>query len=320
MTDINQEQLPPLRIIVHYDPAKGFAVTPSKDLAQAAPFENVEYTRASLPAGEGEAALNADGSLDVLAAEVSHYYNDANFEAAREVLHRFMVARAATPSTPVPDAVSAERKPHREICSVCGEVSRVMFGVPNEVWELVVHHSQLRNIICLRCFTRLADERGVEWDKDITFQPVSRITVDCIVTETGHPEDSCKKCGRPNVVWFAPNDLWNRYVRDTNEPGILCPVCFIQIVERGGVSVRWSVAPAPDKGAPDFVITAEWLAEFEKRVTPDINLESEGRLMKGGNGNWIGILATERDAICKALKLAPDAIHRAAEKIVDPRS
>lgn len=57
-----------------------------------------------------------------------------------------------------------------------------------------------------------------------------------------HPEDFCKKCGRPNVVWFAPNEMWNKYVRD-NEPGILCPVCFIQLVEREGVSATWSVAP-----------------------------------------------------------------------------
>lgn len=65
-----------------------------------------------------------------------------------------------------------------------------------------------------------------------------------------HPEDSCKKCDRPNVVWFAPNELWNKYVRDNNEQGILCPVCFIQLVEQGGMHPTWSVAPRDWNAAP----------------------------------------------------------------------
>lgn len=64
-----------------------------------------------------------------------------------------------------------------------------MFGVPNAIWELAVHVSQLHSIICLRCFTRLADERGLEWDKEITFQPVSRITQDRIVTGSVNCEE-----------------------------------------------------------------------------------------------------------------------------------
>jgi hypothetical protein len=70
------------------------------------------------------------------------------------------------------------QKPHREICSLCHEVSRIGFSVPDEIWKLAVHHSQQNDIICLRCFCRLADERSVEWDKDISFYPVSRITLD----------------------------------------------------------------------------------------------------------------------------------------------
>jgi len=41
---------------------------------------------------------------------------------------------------------------------------------------LAVHRSQINDIICLRCFTRLADEQGVQWDKEIKFYPVSFIT------------------------------------------------------------------------------------------------------------------------------------------------
>jgi len=68
------------------------------------------------------------------------------------------------------------RKSHREICSLCNEVSRVSFHVPNDIWALAVHRSQINNIICLRCFTRLADERKVVWDKEIKFYPISQIT------------------------------------------------------------------------------------------------------------------------------------------------
>jgi len=65
---------------------------------------------------------------------------------------------------------------YREICSLCHEVSRVGFWVPDEIWWASVHISQRNNIICLRCFARLADEKGVEWDKEIEFYPVSWIT------------------------------------------------------------------------------------------------------------------------------------------------
>lgn len=68
------------------------------------------------------------------------------------------------------------RKTHREICSLCHEVSRVGFSVPNKIWKAAVHRSQIEDIICLRCFTRLADERKVQWDEEIKFYPVSQIT------------------------------------------------------------------------------------------------------------------------------------------------
>lgn len=94
--------------------------------------------------------------------------------------------------------VYGERKAHREICSLCHEVSRVGFHVPNDVWELAVHHSQRNSLMCLACFTRLADERGVRWDAGIRFFPVSRIAHDeaCARPAQGAPatpddEDEC---------------------------------------------------------------------------------------------------------------------------------
>jgi hypothetical protein len=70
----------------------------------------------------------------------------------------------------------AEKKPHRQICALCNEISRVDFWVPDEIWKSALHKSQLNSIICLECFTRLADERSVEWDKEIKFYPISWTT------------------------------------------------------------------------------------------------------------------------------------------------
>ncbi len=71
---------------------------------------------------------------------------------------------------------TTERKPHREICALCHEVSRVGFHVPKNIWLFAVQKFHWDSIICLRCFTRLADERGVRWDQDIKFYPVSWIS------------------------------------------------------------------------------------------------------------------------------------------------
>ena len=68
------------------------------------------------------------------------------------------------------------RYPHREICCLCHEVSRVGFWVPDEIWRAAIHSQYQNSIICLRCFTRHADEKGVEWDKQIKLYPVSWVT------------------------------------------------------------------------------------------------------------------------------------------------
>jgi len=63
--------------------------------------------------------------------------------------------------------------PAREICSLCERLSRVGFRVPDDVWHSVMGDSI--DIICLACFTRLADNAFVAWDKDIVFYPVSKV-------------------------------------------------------------------------------------------------------------------------------------------------
>lgn len=71
--------------------------------------------------------------------------------------------------------------PHREICALCHEVSRVGFWVPDKIWKAAVHRHYQNSILCLRCFTRWADEKSVQWDKNIKFYPVSRISHSVII-------------------------------------------------------------------------------------------------------------------------------------------
>lgn len=61
---------------------------------------------------------------------------------------------------------------------------------------------------------------------------------------TEHPEDVCQDCSGPNVVWFAPNDLWNLVFPrgpDRAPDLILCPTCFIRRAEAKGCSKVWKV-------------------------------------------------------------------------------
>lgn len=63
-----------------------------------------------------------------------------------------------------------------------------------------------------------------------------------------HPEARCQDCGRQNVIWHTPLELWDRVVREhhPDKDPMLCPVCFIVRAEKAGVlPVSWCIA-APD--------------------------------------------------------------------------
>lgn len=64
-------------------------------------------------------------------------------------------------------------KSSREICNCCWHVTTVGFAVPDEIWEAAVHPQLQGGTLCLACFTRLADERLIDWAADIEFHPVS---------------------------------------------------------------------------------------------------------------------------------------------------
>ena len=59
----------------------------------------------------------------------------------------------------------------REICKHCGDVSAVGFSVSDKIW-LEVNGSE-NGVLCLKCFTKKAENLHIAWDKDIKFYPVS---------------------------------------------------------------------------------------------------------------------------------------------------
>lgn len=71
--------------------------------------------------------------------------------------------------------------------------------------------------------------------------------------ERSHPEGTCHACGGPNVVWFAPSEVWNSVVGDSG--GILCPTCFIAAARLAGLDVPWRVAPERDTDMTESAMT-----------------------------------------------------------------
>jgi len=65
----------------------------------------------------------------------------------------------------------------REICKICYRPVTVGFKVPDYIWEKVVPEPLRNKCLCLQCFTTLADEHFIRWDKDIEFFPVSLISL-----------------------------------------------------------------------------------------------------------------------------------------------
>jgi hypothetical protein len=64
----------------------------------------------------------------------------------------------------------------RETCKLCYRVNRIGFNVPDHIWRSVVPEHAIDDVVCLECFTSLADEHLVKWDRDIEFFPVSLLT------------------------------------------------------------------------------------------------------------------------------------------------
>jgi hypothetical protein len=91
-------------------------------------------------------------------------------------LNRLWVLRQA------PGIEEGENMMSREVCKRCGKESGVGFSVPDFVWGLVSRNRW--NILCIGCFSELADALRIEWDMDIEFYPVSLVTA---IKQEGYP-------------------------------------------------------------------------------------------------------------------------------------
>ena len=65
----------------------------------------------------------------------------------------------------------------REICKICYHSNAIGFSVSDQMWEVVIPEKFQKSVVCINCFVRIADEMGVEWDKDIKFFPVSLVSL-----------------------------------------------------------------------------------------------------------------------------------------------
>ncbi len=84
----------------------------------------------------------------------------------------------------------------RKLCIICHHINAIRFRVSDEIWDnLISTHLELsrklqinwNKEVCLNCFTRLADEQLIKWDKNIEFFPVSLATSLSLEIRSGKP-------------------------------------------------------------------------------------------------------------------------------------
>lgn len=69
-----------------------------------------------------------------------------------------------------------QKIPCRNLCQICGNLCYVDFWVPNEIWYEAVRNCYVGGPVCLHCFCVRADDKNLEWDKEIKFYPTSAVT------------------------------------------------------------------------------------------------------------------------------------------------
>jgi hypothetical protein len=63
----------------------------------------------------------------------------------------------------------------RPFCQICRQRHSICFWVPDEVYKAAIRPEFRDGYICLECFIKEADEKLIEWAKDIKFYPVSAV-------------------------------------------------------------------------------------------------------------------------------------------------
>lgn len=87
--------------------------------------------------------------------------------------------------------------------------------------------------------------------------------------QVGSAED-CKRCGRPNTLWFAQSPLWNAVMRGGSIDGepiyddMVCATCFMELAEEAGI-------------ADGFQVTAKRVHVELETVTPSGRVWDEYR-------------------------------------------
>jgi hypothetical protein len=66
--------------------------------------------------------------------------------------------------------------PIRQWCAMCGQIHKVDFHVPDQIWKEAIHPNFQNSVVCLNCFMSRADEKFLEWDKEIVLRPCSFYT------------------------------------------------------------------------------------------------------------------------------------------------
>lgn len=61
----------------------------------------------------------------------------------------------------------------RPRCHACQSIIVVDIGVSNEMWKAVVHPSLRNTYMCINCFASRADEKMIDWAKEIELRPLS---------------------------------------------------------------------------------------------------------------------------------------------------
>lgn len=98
----------------------------------------------------------------------------------------------------------------REVCKICYHANRVGFAVPNSVWEAVVPEGLRESAVCLNCFTYLGDKKGVYWDRDIEFFPVSLVCHEACQPERVQESIQAFREGRSNNVLELIDEIQSR--------------------------------------------------------------------------------------------------------------
>ena len=69
-----------------------------------------------------------------------------------------------------------QKIPTRMFCQICGHLHKIDFWVPDEIWNEAIHPRWRDSHVCINCFMERADERLLEWDKEIKMWPCSMAT------------------------------------------------------------------------------------------------------------------------------------------------